>query len=82
MRKTEYHYRKGIAGTGIIGSIEGLNKGERIIAVRAEMDALPITEANQSDFTSLNTGKMHACGHDAHMAMAYGNGKAIKQYEG
>ncbi len=65
-------FRKGIAGTGIIGTIKGKTGGGHVIALRAEMDALPITERNRTDFTSVSAGKMHACGHDAHMAMLLG----------
>jgi amidohydrolase len=62
----------GIAGTGIIATIKG-SKGEgKVIALRAEMDALPIHEKNQCEYTSTNMGVMHACGHDSHMAMLMG----------
>jgi amidohydrolase len=70
-------FRNGIAGTGIIGTIEGKAKGKKVIAVRAEMDALPVTERNKTDYSSLNPGKMHACGHDAHMAMLLGTTKLL-----
>jgi len=70
-------FRKGIAGTGVIGTITGKSKGEKVIAVRAEMDALPITERNKNDYSSINPGKMHACGHDAHMAMLLGTSKLL-----
>lgn len=70
-------YKNGIAGTGIIGTIKGKGKGNRTIALRAEMDALPITERNITEYSSLNTGKMHACGHDAHMAMLLGVTKLL-----
>lgn len=69
--------RKEIAGTGIIGSINGKARGNTVIAVRAEMDALPVTEKNNLDFTSINHGKMHACGHDAHLAMLLGAAKLL-----
>jgi amidohydrolase len=52
--------------------IKGSKEGTKTIALRAEMDALPITEKNDIPFSSLNTGRMHACGHDAHMAMMMG----------
>jgi amidohydrolase len=71
------NFRKGIAGTGIIGTIAGTARGEKVIALRAEMDALPITERNKNDYSSINPGKMHACGHDAHMAMLLGTTKLL-----
>jgi amidohydrolase len=70
-------FRKGIAGTGVIGTIKGKAKGNKVIALRAEMDALPISERNKTDYSSLYTGKMHACGHDAHMAMLLGTTKLL-----
>ncbi len=57
-------------GGGVIGRIEG--KAEPTVALRADMDALPGTEATGLPFASLIPGKMHACGHDAHMAMVLG----------
>jgi amidohydrolase len=65
-------YRKGVAGTGVIGEIRGELKSNKVIGLRAEMDALPVTEMNISDYSSRNIGKMHACGHDAHVAMLLG----------
>jgi len=65
-------YHKGIAGTGIVAEIQGNRQGKFTIGLRAEMDALPITELNSTIYTSLNNGVMHACGHDAHMAMLMG----------
>jgi amidohydrolase len=70
-------FRREIAGTGIIGSINGKAPGNTIIAVRAEMDALPVKEKNTTDYASVNPGKMHACGHDAHMAMLLGTAKLL-----
>jgi amidohydrolase len=72
LEKSAIPFRYGIAGTGIIGTIKGNGTGSKVIAVRAEMDALPITERNQAEYSSTNAGVMHACGHDAHMAMLMG----------
>lgn len=65
-------YRKGVAGTGIVGFLDGRNPEKQCVAIRCEMDALPITENLQHSFTSLNNGVMHACGHDLHMAVQIG----------
>jgi amidohydrolase len=75
--KNGIDFRKGIAGSGIIGTIKGNGNGSKVIALRAEMDALPITERNINEYSSLNRGKMHACGHDAHMAMLMGTTKLL-----
>ncbi|HON97183.1 MAG TPA: M20 family metallopeptidase, partial [Bacteroidales bacterium] len=57
-----------VAGNGVVGIIEGKNPNGKVIALRADMDALPIEEKTNLEFKSKNTGIMHACGHDAHMA--------------
>ncbi len=62
---------KKIAGTGIIAYIKG-NTGDKTIALRADMDALPINEKNEITYKSENANVMHACGHDAHMASLLG----------
>ncbi|MFX0171041.1 MAG: M20 family metallopeptidase [Candidatus Hodarchaeota archaeon] len=62
--------------TGIIASIEGLKKG-RTVALRADIDALNITEENDVSYRSKNLGKMHACGHDSHTAMLLGAAKIL-----
>ena len=58
-------------GSGIIGVLRG-GDGGKVIGLRADMDALPIQETNTHNYISKNTGVMHACGHDGHMAMLLG----------
>lgn len=65
-------YKKGIAGNGIVGVIEGKNPEKKCIALRADMDALPIEEKSNVSYKSVNNGVMHACGHDAHTASLLG----------
>jgi len=65
-------HKTGIAGTGIIGYLTGTGTGTLNIALRAEMDALPVTEENNVSYKSLSPGVMHACGHDSHVAMLLG----------
>ena len=78
LEQNNIEFKSGIAGTGIIGKITGNARGCKVIAVRAEMDALPIYERKKTEYSSLNPGKMHACGHDAHMAMLMGATKLLK----
>lgn len=59
-------HQKGVAGTGIVAFIKGKNPEKKCIALRADLDALPIQEANDIDYKSKNEGVMHACGHDVH----------------
>jgi amidohydrolase len=67
----------GVGRTGVVGQI-GRGEGP-IIAIRADMDALPITESTGLPFSSQNTGVMHACGHDAHTAIALGAAHLLRQ---
>jgi amidohydrolase len=67
--------RTGINKTGVTGLIRGTGSGagaDKVVLVRADMDALPILEENKVDYKSQNDGSMHACGHDAHTAMLLG----------
>ena len=66
-----------IATTGVLGIIEGKNPGKRVIALRADMDALPIMEENEVDYKSKNVGVMHACGHDVHTTILLGAAKIL-----
>ncbi|HHT23806.1 MAG TPA: amidohydrolase [Bacteroidales bacterium] len=61
-------FRAEIGGTGILGKIQGKNPAKRVIALRADMDALPIQEQVELPWKSKNANVMHACGHDAHTA--------------
>ncbi len=65
-------YKKGIAGTGVIGETGNAAPDKRCVALRADMDALPIKEKTGLAFASQNPGIMHACGHDGHVAMLLG----------
>jgi amidohydrolase len=68
---------RGVAGTGVIGLIEGKNPSKKIIALRADMDALPIEEKNDVTYKSQNAGVMHACGHDVHTASLLGTARIL-----
>ena len=75
-----------IATTGVLGIIEGKNPSKRVLAIRADMDALPIIEENQIDYKSKNDGVMHACGHDVHTTILLGAAKILwslrEEFEG
>lgn len=78
---TEYGipFKSGIAGTGIVGTIEGKNPRTKKIALRADMDALPIIEKNEVVYKSTKDGIMHACGHDVHSACLLGAAKILNE---
>ena len=60
---------RGLAGTGVVGTVQGRVRGNRSIGLRADMDALPLAELNKFAHVSTHPGRMHACGHDGHTTM-------------
>lgn len=71
--------KEGIATTGIVALIKGKNPEKKSVALRADMDALPIQEINDIPYKSTNPGVMHACGHDVHTSSLLGTAKILQQ---
>ncbi len=69
LEKLGYRVKRNVGKTGVVAEI---GEGGRMVAIRADMDALPIFELNNVEYKSQNDGAMHACGHDSHTAMALG----------
>lgn len=72
-------HTKNIGGFGVVGIIEGKNPQSKIRALRADMDALPIVEANDVSYKSTNPGVMHACGHDVHTSSLLGAAQILNE---
>jgi len=70
---------KTLAGTGVVGLISGKDPGSRVIALRADMDALPINEENDVPYRSRKAGIMHACGHDVHTSCLLGAARILQE---
>ena len=68
-----------MAETGVIAMIKGKNASKKVIALRADMDALPIKEENKVNYKSKNEGVMHACGHDVHSSVLLGAAKILNE---
>lgn len=76
LRDLGFEVHEGIGGTGVVGTLRGSRPG-RTIMLRADMDALPILEERTSPYRSQNDGRMHACGHDGHVAILLGAASLI-----
>ena len=73
-------YERDIANTGVVGIIKGAKEG-KTVALRGDIDALPIVEQNNVPYKSRHEGKMHACGHDAHTTIVLGAAKLLQEYK-
>ncbi|GAB4460729.1 MAG: amidohydrolase [Elainellaceae cyanobacterium] len=79
LREWGIEHETGVAQTGIVALVEGDRPGP-VLAIRADMDALPIQEENEVDYRSQHDGRMHACGHDGHVAIALGTAYYLSQH--
>ena len=71
--------KESIGKTGVVGELAGSGEDRRTLAIRTDMDALPIQEDLELDFTSANPGIMHACGHDVHSTLGMGTAMVLSQ---
>jgi amidohydrolase len=79
LKKFGIEHQTNIGGHGIVGFIYGKNPDRKTIALRADMDALPIEEKNNCSYVSKNIGVMHACGHDVHTTSLLGAAKILNE---
>ncbi len=86
LRELGLQPQEGVAGTGVVALIEGKNPESRVVGLRADMDALPIHEANEVPYKSQVPGVMHACGHDVHTSSLLGSARILthlrEEFEG
>jgi amidohydrolase len=73
--------QEAVGKTGVVGELEGKGSDRRTLAIRTDMDALPIQEQLKLDFASANPGVMHACGHDVHATLGMGTAMVLSQLE-
>jgi amidohydrolase len=73
------HVVEGVGKTGVIGELQGTQHNEKVLAIRTDMDALPIQERSGLEYASRNVGVMHACGHDAHTTVGLGTAMVLSQ---
>ncbi|MHB8259630.1 MAG: M20 metallopeptidase family protein [Bacteroidia bacterium] len=80
--KHRIEHQTGVVNTGIVALIKGKNPNKRCLLLRADMDALPITEKNEVPYKSTNEGLMHACGHDVHSTCILGAAIILNELKG
>lgn len=73
------HVQEGIGKTGVVGEVQGTSSDSRLLAIRTDMDALPIQERTDLEYASRKAGIMHACGHDVHTTVGLGTAMILSQ---
>ncbi len=79
LRRWGVETTEGVGGTGVVGTLRGRRPGQGAIALRADLDALALTERTGLPYASTHPGRMHACGHDGHTAMLLGAARALAE---
>ncbi|MBW4446800.1 MAG: amidohydrolase [Spirirestis rafaelensis WJT71-NPBG6] len=79
LSSTGVHVQEGIGKTGVIGELKGTGNDDRLLAIRTDMDALPIQERTGLEYASRQQGIMHACGHDVHTTVGLGTAMILSQ---
>lgn len=81
LKEWNIEYRNNFVETGVVAWIRGKNPDKKLLALRADIDALPINEENNVSYKSRNAGVMHACGHDVHTSSLLGVAKILKEMQ-